>query len=547
MYVEGGGAHANPPRKFPKMKDDSASKEQQMKRLGLVFALAVAASCGDDRLIHSAMGVLKVTVLNAGSAANAVAVTLRCDADSRDERAAVASPTLIKIDELSPGTCQARIGTLGANDVALRSVWVSDLVIAGGRTTEITVDLADAVVGPQPVELCNGIDDDGDGQVDKPKEKLLLCSQCVGNMEMPAADDARCAAIPCGEFFAYELRGSAANGFTCVKASFDDVTDRCEAVGTCLVPGEQTCRAKGTKKEDVVASLQASDVCKKIDGCAAKTAPTVANQPDGTPCGTAKACKAGVCACAPQCSGKACGDDGCGGSCGACGTDTACSAGGQCVSTKPEAGCSDGTREGFQSLTEYPAIASCSGGWSVGGVTRDDLAPACDRKSGNNGQNMEGTGCSAADLCAVGWHVCRGKTEVAAKAGAKGCADSVPTGSPDKAMFFAVQQHSAQFSQCDDASAGDNDVFGCGNLGIALTGDKGCGVLTRALASMKAGSCGYNEAEPGLGPWQCLGAAGSDIHEGGLVTKSGCPGSSCTWEGSPTGNWDRGGVLCCKD
>jgi hypothetical protein len=39
------------------------------------------------------------------------------------------------------------------------------------------------------------------------------------------------------------------------------------------------------------------------------------------------------CACKPSCSSKQCGDDGCGGSCGSCGTGTSCSSSGQCVST----------------------------------------------------------------------------------------------------------------------------------------------------------------------------------------------------------------------
>ena len=37
------------------------------------------------------------------------------------------------------------------------------------------------------------------------------------------------------------------------------------------------------------------------------------------------------CMCTPQCSGKACGDDGCGGSCGDCGAGGTCSTAGQCM------------------------------------------------------------------------------------------------------------------------------------------------------------------------------------------------------------------------
>lgn len=209
-------------------------------------------------------------------------------------------------------------------------------------------------------------------------------------------------------------------------------------------------------------------------------------------------------------------------------------------------GCADGTREGFTSKTNYPAIAGCSGAWSVGGVTRANMAPTCNRAAGNTAPNVEGTGCAAVDLCAGGWHLCRGKDEVLQKAPA-GCADAVPIGAPDKSLFFAVEQHSVNNTSCASGGMGDNDVFGCGNLGTQLTPDKQCAPLTRALASVAANSCGFNEAEPNLGPWRCLGSTDSHLHEGAIVTKVGCPGRSCQYDGQSVGNSDKGGVLCCRD
>jgi hypothetical protein len=211
----------------------------------------------------------------------------------------------------------------------------------------------------------------------------------------------------------------------------------------------------------------------------------------------------------------------------------------------PEAGCSDGQREGYQDWDTYPDIAACSGAWSVGGVTRSDLAPTCGRGSGDDSSNTEGEGCSAADLCATGWHVCEGGGEVAERAGS--CDDAVPWGTPDKALLFAVQQRSDNGSVCDDSSLNGNDVFGCGNLGTDLSADKNCGVLNKVIASMNPGSCGYNEAEPSHGPWECFGDDDSHYHEGELVTKKGCWGSSCSYDGNPVGNSDKGGVLCCRD
>jgi hypothetical protein len=48
----------------------------------------------------------------------------------------------------------------------------------------------------------------------------------------------------------------------------------------------------------------------------------------GTPNGSVLG---GASTCVPTCSGKACGDDGCGGSCGSCGSGQTCSAAGQCM------------------------------------------------------------------------------------------------------------------------------------------------------------------------------------------------------------------------
>lgn len=212
----------------------------------------------------------------------------------------------------------------------------------------------------------------------------------------------------------------------------------------------------------------------------------------------------------------------------------------------PEIGCADGAREGFLDLGAHPSIAGCAGAWTVGGVTRAHLVPTCGRAAGDDGSHREGTGCSAADVCAPGWHVCEGKTEVALRAPG-GCGAAVPAGAPDKSLFFAVQQHSQSGSVCDDARPEANDVFGCGNLGNALDASKNCGPLNRVLASTQANSCGFNEAEPNLGPWQCNGGSDSHLMEGSLVTKAGCPGSSCSYDGQPVGNSDKGGVLCCRD
>ena len=505
------------------------------------IAIVLAAmGCRDDHVVHKLMGALAVTVVNAGVHASAIDLTLRCDADSRDVGQPALDSTRIAASELPPGACRARVVARDSGGLPLRAGWFDGILIVGGQTTELKADLADAAQPGLPAHLCDGT------SADQAVDRVLTCARCTQGLEAETDDDVRCPVIACDQYATYERRGGDGGGLACVKLSRADVTEkRCVSLGHCLEQSEAACDARSAVQESVVASLEASDLCHAIDGCAGAIAPTVSVFLDGARCGSHQWCQSGKCVCAPDCVGKVCGPDGCGATCGDCKVATEiCTSDGRCAQNL---GCADATREGFQSVADYPRIASCSGGWSVAGVTRDDLAPACSRQSGNNGPLQEGTGCSAADLCAQGWHVCLGRTEVGAKAGANGCRDSVPSGSPEKAMFFAVQQRSEGNNVCDDSSPGDNDVFGCGNLGIKLTVDKGCGVLTRTLASTVAGSCGYNEAEPPYGPWQCAGGATSDLHEGGIVTKSGCPNQSCTWDSKATANWDRGGVLCCLD
>ncbi len=212
----------------------------------------------------------------------------------------------------------------------------------------------------------------------------------------------------------------------------------------------------------------------------------------------------------------------------------------------PEVGCADGEREGFLDTDTYSHIAGCAGAWALPGITPDTIQPACNLQGGDDGPKPDGEGCSSHDLCAAGWHVCSTWSEIAQKS-PTGCAGAVPPDAKPKSLFFAMRQPSETGSVCGDWGDGFNDVFGCGNLGAGLGPDKGCGPLDRVLASTQPDSCGFNEAEPDLGPWECVGGVNSHLNEGLHVTKAGCPGSSCSYDGYPVGSSDKGGVLCCRD
>lgn len=212
----------------------------------------------------------------------------------------------------------------------------------------------------------------------------------------------------------------------------------------------------------------------------------------------------------------------------------------------PEIGCADGEREGFLELDTWGHIAACSGAWDQPGVTPDEVQPTCNRGGGDDGDHADGAGCSSIDLCAEGWHLCKTWHEVA-EMSPTGCAGAAPPGAAPKSLFFAIRQPSKTHSQCGEWGDGFNDVFGCGNLGHTLQDDKLCGPLDRVLASTQPNSCGYNEAEPSLGPWECNGEGDSHLNEGKHVTKKGCPDMSCSYDGVALGSADKGGVLCCRD
>ena len=219
-------------------------------------------------------------------------------------------------------------------------------------------------------------------------------------------------------------------------------------------------------------------------------------------------------------------------------------------------GCADGTREGFMNLATYPTIAACGGAWDQPGLDGAAVAPGCNRAAGNHATNKTGVGCRAADLCAVGWHVCRGPDDLGMRA-PNGCADAIdpfypgfgtgdygadigpPPVLPGGAFFVG---RGAFGTTCLDAVNGlplaAGGIFGCGNLGLA---DQRCGGFGRAAGTRCAGLRD-----------QVQSAADNPATDWGYDVEA-----DWAWSCGVTGNErdrlikrfpDRqGGVLCCKD
>ena len=179
------------------------------------------------------------------------------------------------------------------------------------------------------------------------------------------------------------------------------------------------------------------------------------------------------------------------------------------------AGCADRTREGFVDMNTYPAIAACAGAWSLPGLR--DVTAACGYKAGNDGELISGVGCSAADLCDPGWHVCQTNLDVAQSLP---IADRTCNGLGAAAETFFATAQGGPGGDCAVTNNLNDDFVGCGTYGI--TAKSNCTPLDRTTNNMCS-------AFASIGGWNCP-VYNDEVH---TVTKS-----------DPLMG---GGVLCCRD
>jgi hypothetical protein len=182
-------------------------------------------------------------------------------------------------------------------------------------------------------------------------------------------------------------------------------------------------------------------------------------------------------------------------------------------------GCSDGTREGFRDVANWPRIAGCAGAFDqMGVIGTPDLLPTCDLQAGDTSANPEGMGCSAADLCAEHWHLCRNGSDVAQHSPTGDCESCVPAGEP---RFFLVGTGASSFGVCSPDPPEANDLHGCGWLGQPES--DGCYPLSRRM--------GFADCLATQGVWDC-GSELDSLQEAAVVTKR---------------KSTLGGALCCRD
>jgi C1A family cysteine protease len=211
--------------------------------------------------------------------------------------------------------------------------------------------------------------------------------------------------------------------------------------------------------------------------------------------------------CTPNCSGKACGSDGCGGSCGSCSLGQACNASGQCTSSCTP-NCS-GKVCGSDGCGGSCGSCSSSQTCNASGQCINSCTPNCSGKvCGSNGCGgscgfcAAGQTCSASGQCAGGGSGC---THPFCSTGAKlasGC-DSCAT------KICAADSYCCS-TQWDSFCVGEvSSVCGqtCGsgctpNCGGKTCGSDGCGG--------SCGSCSSGQTCNASG--QCAGGGGGCTH-----------------------------------
>ncbi len=341
----------------------------------------------------------------------------------------------------------------------------------------------------------------------------------------------------------------------------DAAADLPDAATSCLTPCAKgyVCSALGTCEPDQVAVKWTCLPVAKGDGaacdcncgepdpdCADPSLPVAGCGPSGT-------CKSdGTCAtCAPSCTGKQCGSDGCGGSCGTClePDKLYCSKTGQCVpACVPECGglnCGDdgcggscGTCAGSQicqsgQCTTLPPELSClnqCGGLASGGCS-------CEK-----GCKSAGTCCADVDFACACLPDCSGKV-----CGSDGCGGFC--GACENGLYCDIGQCVVDLCQPDP----------CGGHGSCSQVDGSCACESQFTGTQcdacASGLVDYPKCTPDQcagKPMACTGHGACEPIDGSCACDVGFSGATCdgctlageTW---PACTDPCAGVVCVDD
>jgi len=173
------------------------------------------------------------------------------------------------------------------------------------------------------------------GTCDDPVEKACDAGKCVDPCAPSpiACKTAECGNDGCGGSCGECTNGSACDSGACKAVPLPEAPTSC--VGHCGSKAESGCACTASCEKNGSCCEDYKNICSCVPDCKGKACGSdgcggsCGTCSDATPfCDATQQCTA---SCAKQCDGKACGDDGCGGSCGTCAATETCSWSMQCV------------------------------------------------------------------------------------------------------------------------------------------------------------------------------------------------------------------------
>ncbi|MEC9072804.1 MAG: hypothetical protein VX938_10510, partial [Myxococcota bacterium] len=229
-----------------------------------------------------------------------------------------------------------------------------------------------------------------DGVTDVPElGDGVISDEEVTDDDADAACAPVCEGLECGDDGCGGSCGLCEEGWFCDAGA---CTEECVSDEACEEAGVQICAEDGL---GVLICEEAQPGCLRL------------SQPEA--CADGELCLDGVCMtpCVPDCVGKACGDDGCGGSCGpACDddnpcTDDACAATGQCSYTPNAESCDDGDACTGADLC---MMGACTAGPQLSCDDENECTvDSCDPVTGClNPAAEDGIACDDEDACTEG-------------------------------------------------------------------------------------------------------------------------------------------------
>jgi|GEM_PF-6568139 len=195
-------------------------------------------------------------------------------------------------------------------------------------------------------------------------------------------------------------------------------------------------------------------------------------------CTAGDTCQLGGCDCLPSCAGKACGDDGCGGSCGGCANGKTCTAG-QCVcagTTDNDCDNVDDDCDGQTDESYLPVSTACGTGACAAtgitscanGVVQDSCTPGepaasearCDGTDDDcDGATDEGCDDDGDDYCDEAMIVIG--APAACPKGAGDCYDQNVQAHPDQQGWFAVDRGDGSYDyDCSSSEEREKTTLG---------------------------------------------------------------------------------------